>query len=282
MESFLLANQSAVYACLFLGTLGAVAFFEYVSPKRDLKASMRVRWSGNFGLLVINSVLFWMIYPGFGIGAAILASGQGWGLLRLVEMPYWMQFLISIVLLDLGHFGIHYLFHRIPALWRLHRLHHTDHDFDFSTAVRFHPGEAVLEHGANLVIVLIVGPPVLAVVLFFFSYLLTTFWVHGNVRMPAHWDRRMRTTLVTPDMHRTHHSQVAEETNSNCGGLFSCRDRLFGTYVDEPGAGHEGMAIGLPEFRDERHIRLGWMLANPVLKPSRADETAREAGASAR
>jgi len=268
VESFLLANQSAIYACIFLGTLGAVALWELVSPRRDLRASMRVRWSGNFALLFLNSGLMWLVYPGFGIGAALVASGQGWGLLRLVEMPYWLQFALAIVLLDLGHFGIHYAFHRVPALWRLHRLHHTDQDFDFSTAVRFHPGEALLEHGANLTIIFVVGPPVLAVMLFVFSYLLTTFWVHGNIRMPANLDRRIRRLFITPDMHRTHHSQVEAETNSNYGGLFSCWDRLFGTYVDEPRAGHEGMAIGLPEFLAERHLRLGWMLANPVLNPT--------------
>ena len=282
MESFLLANHSAIYACVFLGTLGAVALWEHVAPRRPLTASMQVRWAGNFSLLLINSALFWVIYPGFGIGTAIIASGQNWGLLRLVEMPYWLSFAVSIVLLDLGHFGIHYLFHRVPALWRMHRLHHTDHDFDFTTGVRFHPAEAVLEHGANLAVIAIVGPPVLAVMLFVFSYLLTTSWVHGNLRMPAQWDRRIRRLLVTPDMHRTHHSQVAAETNSNYGGLFSCWDRLFDTYVDEPRAGHEGMAIGLLEFRDERHIRLAWMLTNPVLDPLRAGARAREAGATIR
>jgi sterol desaturase/sphingolipid hydroxylase (fatty acid hydroxylase superfamily) len=282
VESFLLANQSAIYAYLFLGTLGAVALWEHVAPKRDLRASMQVRWVGNFGLLLINAALSWVIYPGVGIGAAIVASGQNWGLLRLVEMPYWLGFLLSIVLLDLGHFGIHYLFHRVPVLWRMHRLHHTDQDFDFTTGVRFHPAEAVLEQGANLAVIVIVGPPVLAVMLFVFSYLLTTFWVHGNVRMPANWDRRIRRVLVTPDMHRTHHSQVEAETNSNYGGLFSCWDRLFGTYVDEPKAGHKGMAIGLPEFRDGRHIKLGWMLANPVLNPSRIHEADREVGAAVR
>lgn len=282
MESFLIANQSAVYALLFLGTLGAVALWEHVAPRRTLNAPMPVRWAGNFGLLFINSALLWLVYPGFGIGAAILASGQGWGLLRLIDMPYWLQFLAAIVLLDLGHFAIHFLFHRIPVLWRLHRLHHTDQDFDYSTAVRFHPGEALLEHGANLAVIVIVGPPVLAVTLFALSYLLTTFWVHGNLRMPVDWDRRIRWVLVTPDMHRTHHSQVSEETNSNYGGLFSCWDRLFGTYVDGPRAGHERMAIGLPEFQEPRHIRLGWMLANPLLNPSRADRAVAEVTAPTR
>lgn len=282
MESFLLAHQSAIYALLFLGTLGAVALWEHAAPRRTLNAPMQVRWAGNFGLLFLNSALIWLVYPGFGIGAAILASEQEWGLLRLTGMPYWLQFLVAIVLLDLGHFAIHFLFHRIPVLWRLHRLHHTDQDFDHTTAVRFHPGEALLEHGANLAVVVIVGPPVLAIALFALSYLLTTFWVHGNLRMPGDWDRRTRWVLVTPDMHRTHHSQVAAETNSNYGGLFSCWDRLFGTYVDGPRAGHERMAIGLPEFQEQRHIRLGWMLANPLLNPSRADRAGAEVTAPTR
>lgn len=274
MESFLLAHQSTIYATLFLGTLGAVALWEHLAPRRRLTAPMPTRWAGNFGLVLINSALFWVIYPGFGIGAAIIASEQDWGLLRRIELPYWVAFAASIVLLDVGHFAIHYLFHRVPILWRMHRLHHTDHDFDVTTGFRFHPAEAVLEHGASLAIIVIVGPPVLAVMLFAFSYLLTTSWVHGNVRMPARWDQRLRRLLVTPDMHRTHHSQVDEETNSNYGGLFSCWDRLFGTYVDAPRAGHDDMVIGLREFRDERHIRLGAMLANPLLNPGRAGDAA--------
>ena len=128
---------------LFLGTLGAVALWEHVAPRRRLTASMQVRWAGNFGLLLINSALLWLIYPGFGIGAAIIASGQDWGLLRLVEMPYWLEFLVSIVLLDLGHFGIHYLFHRVPVLWRMHRLHHTDHDFDCDDGASLPSGRGV-------------------------------------------------------------------------------------------------------------------------------------------
>ena len=282
MESFLLANQSAIYTFLFLGTMGVVAFWEYVAPRRELRASMRVRWAGNFGVLCINTVLLWLVYPGFGIGAAIFAADRNWGLMRLVDAPYWLAFLLSIVLLDLGHFGIHFLFHRIPVLWRMHRLHHTDQDFDFTTAIRFHPAEAVLEYGANLVVVLLVGPPVLAVMLFAFSYVLTTSWVHGNIRMPVGSDRRIRRLIVTPDMHRTHHSQVEAETNGNYGGLFSFWDRLFGTYVDEPKAGHEGMAIGLREFDNDRHVSLTWMLANPLLNPPRISETDGEMGAMVR
>lgn len=265
MEAYLLAHQSAVYTWLFLLPLGAVALWEYVAPRRPPAASMRTRWAGNFSLVLINSVLFWLIFPGFGVAGSIVAADRGWGLLHVVELPYWVSFVVAIILMDLGHFAIHYLFHHVPLLWRMHRLHHTDQDFDVTTGLRFHPGEAVLEHAANLAVILLVGPPILAAMLFALSYLLTTAWVHGNVRMPGDWDRYLRFVLITPDMHRTHHSEVPAETNSNYGGFFSCWDRLFGTYVDAPRAGHAGMIIGLAEFRDERHIRLPWMLINPGL-----------------
>jgi sterol desaturase/sphingolipid hydroxylase (fatty acid hydroxylase superfamily) len=267
VETFLQSNQSEIYACLFFGTFAIIALWEQFAPRRKLNASLHVRWYNNFGLILINTALLWLIYPGFGIGSSLIAADQGWGLLRIYELPYWLTFVMAIALMDIGHYSIHYLFHHVPSLWRLHRLHHTDHDFDLTTSVRFHPGEAVLEHGANLAVIFILGPPVLAVTLFSFSYVLTTAWVHGNIRMPGNWDRKLRLVFVTPDMHRTHHSQINRETNSNYGGLFSLWDRLFGNYTDEPAAGHAGMKIGLKEFQEERHIRLWPMLANPFLDP---------------
>jgi sterol desaturase/sphingolipid hydroxylase (fatty acid hydroxylase superfamily) len=236
---------------------------------------MRVRWSGNFSLLLIIGLVV------DGLQASALARQSSLPV-RFGNCGSSICVLAAISDGDrsAGPRIQHHYSSRL--LWRMHRLHHTDQDFDYSTAVRFHPGEALLEHGANLAVILLVGPPLLAVMLFALSYLLTTFWVHGNLRMPGNFDRLIRRVLVTPDMHRTHHSQVAAETNSNYGGLFSCWDRLFGTYVDAPKAGHEGMAIGLPEFLDQRHIRLGWMLANPWLDPQQTDEAARESGAVVR
>jgi sterol desaturase/sphingolipid hydroxylase (fatty acid hydroxylase superfamily) len=266
LERLLLTHEPVIYAGLFFGTLALVALWESVTPRRVLTASLVQRWRGNGALLVINTALFWMIFPGVGVGSAVLAAEQGWGLLRIIELPYWASFVLAMALLDLGHYLFHYLFHHVPVLWRMHRLHHTDPDFDFSTGLRFHPFEAVLEHGANLVVVLLVGPPLLAVLLFLFAYILTTFWVHGNIRMPYGWDRAMRRVLITPDMHRTHHSLEARETNSNYGGLFSVWDRLFGNYVDGPRLGHDGMVIGLREFRAPRDIEVGGMLMNPFIE----------------
>ena len=181
---------------------------------------MAKRWRGNLGLLLINSALLWMIYPGIGVGSAMLAAEQEWGDLRIVELPYWLTFVLAIVLL--------------------------------------------------------VEPPLLAVLVFAFTYVLTTYWVHGNIRMPVGWDHALRRVFVTPDMHRTHHSENVRETNSNYGDMFSLWDRLFGNYVDEPERGHDGMVIGLREFRALRNIEMGEILMNPLLEtPMARDSTSR-------
>lgn len=273
MESLLLANSASIYTILFFATFSVVALWEYVAPRRRLRASMPTRWFGNFSCLILNGVLLGVLYSSWGAGAAHLVSQSNWGLLRQVDLPYWFAFVLGFMLMDFGHYAIHYLFHRVPLLWRMHRLHHTDQDFDFTTGSRFHPFEAVLEHGANLVFALVVGAPIAAAMAFAFAYLLTTCWVHGNIRMPSNWDRMIRLVLITPDLHRTHHSQIPSETNSNYAGLFSFWDRLFGSYVDEPNGGHEGMAIGLREFTDARHIRLPAMMLNPFLD-ARSDTAA--------
>jgi sterol desaturase/sphingolipid hydroxylase (fatty acid hydroxylase superfamily) len=272
VEELLLNNEPAIYAAMFTGSFCIVALWESFTPRRKLVAPISLRWFSNACLLVITTVLLWAIYPAIGIGSSVLAANQGWGILRYVELPYWLAFVLSILLLDLGHYLIHYAFHRIPVLWRMHRLHHTDQDFDVTTAVRFHPFEAALEPGMNLVVVLLLGPPILAVLLFQFSYLITIFWVHGNLRMPGDTDRYLRWLLVTPDMHRTHHSQDSAESNSNYGGLFSVWDRLLGNYVDGPALGHEGMAIGQPGFTGPEHNRIDMMLMNPFLSDECAEE----------
>lgn len=266
MEQFLLDHHGVVYSSVFFGTIAVVALWESLAPRRALRASMTTRWTGNFGCLLFGGLLLWSVYAGWGIGASVMAAQYQWGLLHLMDLPYWAEFAIALALLDFGHYAIHWCLHRFEPLWRIHRLHHTDQDFDFTTGWRFHPLEAVLEHGANLLVVLLVGPPVMAVMLFALSYALTTCWVHGNIRMPGNCDSILRRVLVTPDMHRTHHSQIERETNSNYGGLFSLWDRLFGTYVDRPSEGHEGMRIGIREFSDPKHVRFDWMMRNPLLR----------------
>jgi sterol desaturase/sphingolipid hydroxylase (fatty acid hydroxylase superfamily) len=268
VEELILTHESGIYAVMFAATFCVVALWESAVPRRKLVAAIRSRWFGNACLLGTSTALFWTLFPAAGIGSSVIAAQQGWGLLQLVSLPYWLAFVISIIVLDLGHYFIHYAFHHIPVLWRMHRLHHTDQDFDVTTAVRFHPFEAGLEASMNLAVIVLLGPPVLAVILFQFSYVLTTFWVHGNLCMPGESDRYLRWLFITPEMHRTHHSQDTAETNSNYGGLFSLWDRLFDNYVDAPALGHEGMAIGLPEFTGPEHNRIDMMLLNPFLQPA--------------
>ena len=266
MERFLLEHASTLYSAFLLSSLALVAIWEHVASRRRLRANMTTRWTSNLSLLFANGVLMWLVYGGWGIAASMAASHQQWGLMHHVALPAWMEVVLALLLLDLGHFAIHWTLHNVPVLWRIHRLHHTDQDFDFTTAARFHPLEAIVETGANLLVVVLVGAPPLSVAIYVLSYAITTVWVHGNIRMPDGWDVRLRRILVTPDMHRTHHSQLQNETNSNYGGFLSLWDRVFGTYVHDPVGGHEGMVIGIREFDDPRHIRLGWMLRNPFLQ----------------
>ncbi len=265
MEALLQAHHMTIYTVLFFGTVGGVALWESVAPLRRLNASLRQRWLGNFGIMFVNTALIWAVFPGAAIGTALAVWSADWGLLRWLDIPFWPAFFAGIVLMDLCRYTEHYLLHRVPLLWRIHRPHHTDLDFDVTTAVRFHPAEALVMTTAKIVVVATLGVPVAAVLVYELAYPLTTFWVHANVRLPAGMDRAMRWLFLTPDMHRAHHSIVPHELNSNFGGLFSFWDRLFGTYTREPAAGHLGMGIGLPEFQDHRHLSLKWMLLNPVL-----------------
>ena len=285
MERFLVEHGTTLYTALVLSSLAIVPVWESVAPRRQLRASMTTRWASNLSLLFANGILMWLVYGGWGIAASMAASQHGFGLMHHIALPVWLEILLALMLLDLGHFAIHWALHNVPVLWRIHRLHHTDQDFDFTTAARFHPLEAIVETGANLLVVVLVGAPPLSVAIYALSYAITTVWVHGNIRMPDGWDARLRWILVTPDMHRTHHSQIPSETNSNYGGFLSLWDRVFGTYVHEPTGGHEGMVIGIREFDDPRHVRLDWMLRNPFLRAaSRAPASAemnRRAGTSA-
>ncbi len=274
LTQMLAEKADSIYSWLFFGTLFGVLCWEMAAPLRALSASTATRWRGNGALFVINGALLWAVFPTVGVGAAAYAEAHGWGLLRQLELPFWLVCVVSVALLDLGHYIIHYAFHRAPLLWRVHRLHHTDTEFDFSTGTRFHPLEALPEHGANLIVTLLVGPPVPVAILFVLAYAFTTFWVHGNIRMPAGWDRTLRRVVITPEMHRTHHSTEAAETNSNYGGLLSCWDLLFGTYVDAPRLGHAQLRIGQDGFCAPRDIELVGMLMNPFLSAESAEQRA--------
>jgi sterol desaturase/sphingolipid hydroxylase (fatty acid hydroxylase superfamily) len=205
------------------------------------------------------------LFPLLGVGVAVLAAERGVGLLNVVPVPAALGWVATVLVLDVAKYVEHLAFHRVALLWRVHRMHHTDTDFDFTVGLRFHPLEAVLSTCWTLGVIGLLGLPAAAVAVWHVALLTNAAFAHGNVRMPRALDRVLRLVTVTPDMHRVHHSAVWRESGSNLGSLFPWWDRLFGTYVAAPAAGLDAMQIGLEEFRDRKHLMLPWMLAQPFL-----------------
>jgi sterol desaturase/sphingolipid hydroxylase (fatty acid hydroxylase superfamily) len=264
----LLHHESAIRLVCFLAALLGMMLWEWRRPRRSLSLPRARRWPANLGIIVVDSVVLRLAFPILAVGAAGLAQTWGWGLFHWLEAPFWLACAGSLLLLDLVIYAQHVIFHKVPALWRLHRMHHTDLDFDVTTALRFHPLEIVLSMLIKLVVVVILGAPPVAVLLFEVILNATALFNHGNVRLPERADRALRWLLVTPDMHRVHHSVRPEETDSNFGFNLPWWDRLFGTYRDQPRDGHAGMTIGLEYFRDWRAIRLYGLLLQPFLNPA--------------
>ncbi|MFO0903166.1 MAG: sterol desaturase family protein [Pirellulales bacterium] len=232
-----------------------------------------LRWASNLGLVVLNNLAARLVVPISAVAAAAAAESRGWGVLHLVEWPSWLEAILAVSALDLAIYLQHVMFHAVPVLWRLHRVHHADLDYDVTTGLRFHTLEILLSALIKLAAVVVIGPSPTAVVVFEVILNATAMFNHSNVRMPRSLDRLLRWFIVTPDMHRVHHSIVRRETNSNFGFNIPWWDYLSGTYCDQPAAGHEGMTIGVPELRDERQAdRLLPMLALPFLRSSTSDE----------
>ncbi len=261
----LLNHESAIRLGCFSLVLLLMMLWEWRQPRRTLNLPRGRRWPANLGIIVVDSVAVRLVFPVLAVGMAGLAADQGWGLFNQLNAPFWLAFIASLLLLDLAIYAQHVIFHRIPWLWRLHRMHHTDLDFDVTTALRFHPLEIVLSMLIKLAVVVALGAPAVAVMLFEVILNATAMFNHGNVRLPLSLDRRLRWVVVTPDMHRVHHSVWAEETDSNFGFNLPWWDRLFGTYRDQPRDGHTGMTIGLEYFRDRRATDLPQLLLQPFL-----------------
>ncbi len=258
---------------VFAAVLAGLMAWEFMAPRRALTVGRGQRWPGNVGVVAIDTVLLRIVFPAAAVGLALVAEDEGWGLFNVIAVPEWIAVVVAIVLLDLIIWAQHLLFHRVPWLWRLHRMHHADLDIDVTTGVRFHPVEILLSMIIKLGAVAALGTPALAVMLFEVLLNATSMFNHSNVRMPAGVDRVLRRILVTPDMHRVHHSIVARETHSNFGFNLPWWDHLFGTYRAQPAAGHEAMTIGIPQFRDPVELRLDRMLTQP-LRRGRSRETA--------
>ena len=270
MSSFIMAHEPAIRLTVFLGVLLAVAAWEALAPRRRRMVSRWVRWPGNLGIVALNTVLLRAAFPVAAVGLAALGEQRGWGLLNIVAIPGWARIVLAVLLLDLAIYLQHVMFHAVPALWRLHRMHHADLDFDVTTGARFHPIEILLSMAIKLGVVAALGAPAVGVIVFEVLLNATAMFNHGNVAIPERLDRVLRWMVVTPDMHRVHHSVVPHETNSNFGFSLPWWDRLLGTYRAQPAAGHEGMTIGLDAFRDPKELRLDRMLLQPFVGPAGA------------
>ena len=256
-------HEPVIRLSAFLGIFTAVALCEVVAPRRKRAFSRLTRWPNNIGIVVLNTAVLRVLFPTAAVGMALAAGANGWGLFNAFAVPGWLAVVLSVVIMDLAIYLQHVLVHAVPALWRVHRMHHADLDYDVTTGARFHPIEIVFSMGLKLMVVGAVGAPALAVMIFEVILNATAMFNHGNVRIPKGVDRMLRLIVVTPDMHRVHHSVIPEETNSNFGFNLPWWDRLFGTYTDQPQGGHESMTIGIVQFRNSRDLRLDRMLIQP-------------------
>jgi sterol desaturase/sphingolipid hydroxylase (fatty acid hydroxylase superfamily) len=261
---YLLQNEPVIRLAAFLAILGAMAIWEIAAPRRRREFPRFLRWSNNLGLVVLDAALVRLLFPVVAVGLAVMAAENGWGLFNIVDVPGWIAVLVSLLVLDLAIYLQHVMFHAVPALWRLHRMHHADLEFDVTTGLRFHPVEILLSMAIKLAVVMALGPPAVAVLVFEVLLNGSAMFNHSNVRLPERVDALLRLVIVTPDMHRVHHSILPSETNSNFGFNVPWWDRLLGTYRAQPRAGHEGMTIGIEQFRTRRDLWLDRMLVQPL------------------
>jgi sterol desaturase/sphingolipid hydroxylase (fatty acid hydroxylase superfamily) len=272
----LVAQEPAVRVAIFAGAFALIAACEIVGPRRPLTVPRRSRWAGNLAIVLLNTLLVRALLPVTAVGMAIVAEEHGWGLSHAFgPLPTWLVIAVTVVLLDLAIYLQHVLFHAVPILWRLHRMHHADLDVDVTTGARFHPIEIVLSMLLKLGVIVILGAPPLGVLVFELLLSTGSLFNHGNLRLPFRADGILRWIVVTPDMHRVHHSVEPEENNRNFGFTLSLWDRICGTYRDQPAAGHAGMALGLAQFRDLSDLRLDRLLLQPVLDDSASIGTGR-------
>ncbi len=257
--------EPTIRLSIFLGIFTIMALWEVLSPRRKRWYSRLKHWPGNIGIVVLNAIVLRILFPTAAVAVALAAEAHGWGLFNAFPVPAFLAVVLSVVIMDLAIYLQHVLVHAVPVLWRLHRMHHTDLNYDVTTGARFHPIEIVISMGLKLIVVSALGAPAPAVLIFEIILNTAAMFNHSNVRIPKGVDRLLRWFIVTPDMHRVHHSVIVKETNSNFGFNLPWWDRLFGTYIDQPQGGHENMTIGIKQFREPRDQRLGRMLIQPLL-----------------
>jgi sterol desaturase/sphingolipid hydroxylase (fatty acid hydroxylase superfamily) len=258
--------EQSIRLTFFLGSLLIVAAWEVMAPRRPLHDSKARRWLTNLSLVLLNTAIVRFSLPILPVGLALMLQERGWGVLNRIILPEWLEILLAFLVLDLVIYLQHLLFHFLPTLWRLHRMHHVDLDIDVTTGNRFHPIEIIISTGIKLMVVAMLGPPVIAVASFEVVLNAAAQFNHGNIKMAKTLDRWLRLFVVTPDMHRVHHSVIPRETNSNFGFNIPWWDWLFGTYRAQPEQGHLGMTIGLKEYQEPAKLTLGTLLLLPFTK----------------
>ncbi len=269
MNMFIIDNELLIRLVSFLAVFAVMSIWEKAAPRRQLKSPKRLRWFHNLSLTAFNSVVVKLVFPAAAVGTAFVGELNAWGLFNMLQVPGLLAGMMSFVLLDLTIYTQHFLFHKVSLFWRVHRMHHTDLDIDVTTGARFHPIEIVVSMVIKISVVVNLGAPAWSVLLFEILLNATSMFNHSNIRIPIVVDGFLRKIVVTPDMHRVHHSVIIEETNSNFGFNFAWWDRLFRTYRDQPSQGHDAMVIGLANFRDLKYLTLPWMLSVPFLRKVR-------------
>ena len=259
----LLAWEPYIRMTAFGSVLAAMALLEWMAPRRSQVHSRFRRWPSNIGIVIVSALLVKIVIPITAVAFALWCERNGVGLLNWLAVPGWLAVVAAVLVLDLAIYVQHVVFHHVPMLWRLHRMHHADLELDVTSGTRFHPVEILLSMMIKLAVVGIIGAPALAVLIFEVLLNATAMFNHSNLKLPLGLDRIVRVVLVTPDMHRVHHSIVPRETHSNFGFNLAVWDRMFRTYRPQPEAGHDGMTIGLPVFRDPAELRLDRLLTQP-------------------
>ena len=258
-------NELLIRLGFFFGILVVMFLWELIAPRRPLTTSKITRWFSNLGLVLIDSLVVRLVFPTALAGIALLVQQRGWGLFNQFELPYLLKIIFSVLVLDFVIYLQHIVFHSVPLFWRLHMVHHTDMDIDVTTGVRFHPIEIILSMGIKMIVVVLIGAPAIAVLIFEIILNGTSMFNHGNVHYSQNIDSILRLLVVTPEMHRVHHSTIRWETNSNLGFNFPWWDRLFGTYRGQPAKGHLEMTIGLDQYKEPNKLTLPWLLVLPFI-----------------
>ncbi len=269
IDNLVLEQEVAIRLVVFASVFGVMLIWELLAPRRSLTVSKSMRWTNNLGLMVLNSIVLRVLFPAAAVGMAVSVADMGWGLFNLVALPFWIEVIAAVLLLDLAIYLQHVAMHQVPLLWRLHRVHHADLDIDLTTGSRFHTIEIVFSMLIKWLVIALLGPGLLAVLIFEVLLNGMAMFNHANVNLPAAADRILRLLLVTPDMHRVHHSVLVRETDSNYGFNLSIWDRIFKTYIEQPESGHHKITIGISEFRDSKQVdQLPGMLALPFANKS--------------